>query len=89
MSATRDFMAFYKRLSSGRERKILEKSNIWKIVKRTLGLCTTLYVCGCACVCVCVDHTCVVLCVIFSKWVSECFLGGYSYVLLCVCVGGI
>ena len=46
-------MPSYKRQSSGRVRKILEKSK--NIVKRTLGLCRTLYVC------VCVDYICIYL----------------------------
>ena len=44
---TIDFMPSYKRLSSGRGKKILEKSKKSKnTVKRMLGLCTTLCVCG-------------------------------------------
>ena len=46
------FHASYKRPSSGRERKILEKSEkSQNTVISTLGLSTTLYKCVCVCVC--------------------------------------
>ena len=55
-------MTFYKRQSSGRERKIMEKSkkkkhsqkNVW-IVCKSFCVCAHICVCEwCACVCVCV-----------------------------------
>ena len=55
MSATTGFMTSYKQQSSGKERKILKKSEKSKnAVKKTFGLCTAIYVC--VCVCVYVDY---------------------------------
>ena len=60
-------MPSYKRQSSGSDRKRMEKSKkSQNTVKRTLSLCTTLYVGGGGCVLLCV-----VILVIFSMCVDE------------------